>query len=199
MEEKELKAKPKASNSYGQRELDKAEKQFEQFDEQVKAMTLDHMNKAPKLEEEQQTKMSNREAQQAKQIYLKPEKTISVNQTFNEKFRESYNFDKEYVQFIAENNEIIGEAIEIWTRPYGGMPAEFWKVPTNKPVWGPRYLAEQIKSRSYHRLRTENNVMTGSNTAGQMYGGLIVDHTIQRLNAIPVSSRKSTFMGSTSF
>jgi len=64
------------------------------------------------------------------------------------------NFQKEYVQFIAENKEIIGETIEIWTRPFGGMPAEFWKVPVNKPVWGPRYLAEQIKRCYYLVIKT---------------------------------------------
>lgn len=187
-------------------ELDKVQKQFDAYDDQVKQMTLDRMNEAPKQELEPQTKIAQAEIDKSKEIYLKPERSIGpgVNpktgerEKFNEKFRESYNFDKEYVQFIAENKEIIGEAIEAWTKPYPGMNCEFWKVPVNKPVWGPRYLAEQIKRCSYHRL-----VMQQANVAAdgmaQYYGQMVADETRQRLDAIPVSQRRSVFMGSRSF
>jgi hypothetical protein len=193
--------KPKAATSLAQQEMDNVEKQFEAFDSNVKEMTLDRMNMAPKQEAEQQTKLSSSDIAKSKDIYLKPHKTIACASTdkFNEKFREKYNFDKEYVQFIAENKEIIGETIDIWTRPYGGMPAEEWKVPCNKPVWGPRYLAEQIKRCSYHRLTMQQNVGTGSDGMGQYYGALAVDTTVQRLDANPVSTRKSIFMGANNF
>lgn len=179
-------------------ELDKLEKQFEKFDESVKEMTLDRMNVSTKQELEPQTKLASSEIEKSKDIYLKPDKSISSNQKFNEDYREKYNFDKEYVHFVAENNEIIGEMIEIWTRPYGGMPAEFWKVPVNKPVWGPRYLAEQIKRKFYHRLTMQNNNQTSDGYA-TYYGNMCVDTTIQRLDARPVSTRKSIFMGAATF
>lgn len=191
--------RPDAKSSLGNEELDKAEKQFETFDENIKSMTLDRMNTAPKLDQEAQTKISNRDIDKMKEIYLKPDKSISCNQKFNENFREEWNFKKEYVQFIAENKEIIGETIEMWTRPYGGLPAEFWKVPTNKPVWGPRYLAEQIKGCSYHRLKMEEARTSGSDQMGQYYGGMVVDNIIQRLDATPVNSRRSIFMGASGF
>ena len=108
-------------------------------------------------------------------------------------------FSKEYVHFIAENKEIIGEAIELWTKPYAGLPAEYWRVPVNKPVWGPRYLAEQIKSKFYHRLVMQQNVVTGGDHMGQYYGSMAVDTTVQRLDAYPVTSKKSVFMGANSF
>jgi hypothetical protein len=190
--------KPKATNSLTEKELDKAEKQFEAFDNQVKEMTLDRMNMAPKTETEPQTKISSKELEKSKDLYLKPAKTIGCRDKFNERFRESYNFDKEYVQFIAENKEIIGETIELWTRPYGGMPAEFWQVPVNKPVWGPRYLAEQIKRCTYHRLVMQQTP-THTEGLGQFYGSMAVDTTVERLTARPVSSRKSIFMGANSF
>ena len=94
---------------------------------------------------EPQTKISQSDIAKSKDVYLKPAKTIGSKERFNEKFREDYNFSKEYVQFIAENKECIGETTELWTKPYPGLPAEFWQVPSNKPVWGPRYLAERIK------------------------------------------------------
>lgn len=190
--------KPKVSNSAAAKELDRAEEQFKKFDENIKELTLDRMNNAPRQETEEQTKLSSREIAKTKELYLKPDRSISCRDKFNEKFRKSYEFDKEYVQFIAENKDIIGEAIEIWTRPYGGMPAEFWKVPVNKPVWGPRYLAEQIKRCFYHRLKMEDRA-TEHTGMGTMYGVMAIDTTVQRLDAHPVSERKSVFMGASSF
>ena len=181
-----------------QRELDKAEKQFEAFEENIKELTMDRMNQAPKLETEMQVPMSTREMQKAKDVYLKPIKVIGCRDKFNEKFRESYNFDKEYVQFVAEHKE-LGETIDIWTRPYAGMPAEYWNVPVNQPVWGPRYLAEQIKRKFYHRLVMKENVVTGSDGRGTFYGQMAADTTVARLDAHPVSQKKSIFMGTSGF
>lgn len=187
-------------NSDGEKELIKAEQQLQKFESEVKDMTMDRMNTAPKAEQsEPQVPLSQKQIEKSKDVYLKPDKTIGCRDRFNEDFRSQYNFDKEYVQFIAENKEIIGETIEIWTRPYAGVPAEFWKVPTNKAVWGPRYLAEQIKRKYYHRLTMQENRATGSDGMGQYYGTMAVDTTIQRLDARPVSSNKSFFMGSKNF
>lgn len=197
--------KPKVSSN-SQKELDKCEKQFNEFQENVESLTLDRLNSAPKEEAEQQTKISNREAQKSDGIYLKPSRSImSVNpktgekEKFNEKFRKDWEFDKEYVTFIAEHKEIIGETIEMWTHPYGGVPAEFWTVPTNKVVRGPRYLAEQIKRCNYHRLRMDDHKVISSDGVGSYTGQIVVDQVISRLDAYPVSERKSVFMGASGF
>ena len=142
--------------------------------------------------------LSEKDIEKSDQIYLKPIRTINNGQKFNEKFRKEYEEAKEYVYFMAENHEIIGEAIDIWTRPFGGMAAEEWKVPVNKPVWGPRYLAEQIKRKFYHRLIMQPNVSETSGM-GQVYGTMAVDTTIPRLDARPVSQRKSIFTGAIGF
>jgi hypothetical protein len=187
----ESKKKPKV-NSFGARELEKAAEKFDKFDEDVKALTLDRMKEAPKEEKEEQTKLSQKDWEKAGEIYLKPHKSIApgpkpktgeFTDKFNEKFRESYNYDKEYVRFVAENNEIIGETIDIWTRPYPGVPAEEWLVPTNKPVWGPRYLAEQIKRKNYHRLTMNNHVVKEETQMGTITGGIVADSIVQRLDA----------------
>jgi len=147
--------KPKPTSSLAEKELDKVEKQFEAFDNQVQQMTLDRMNTAPKQDVEQQTLMSQEDIEKSKRIYLKPFKSIGSKEKFNEDYRKYYNFSMEQVQFIAENKEIIGETCEFWTKPFAGMPAEFWKVPTNKPVWGPRHVAERLTGCKYHRLKME--------------------------------------------
>ena len=193
-----MKEKPNL-NSESAKELDRVEKQFDAFQEDVNKMTLDRMNMAPKADLEPQTKLSQKEIANSKDIYLKPKRTVACQDKFNEVHRDEYNFQKQYVQFQAENKEIIGESIDIWTRPFGGMPAEEWDVPVNKPVWGPRYLAEQIKRCYYHRLIMQPNVSTGADGMGQYYGSMAVDTTVPRLDAIPVSTKRSVFMGSTNF
>jgi hypothetical protein len=179
-------------------ELQKAEEQFKEFDENVKSLTLDRMNEAPKQEVEPQTKLSSKDLEKSKDIYLKPLRSIMSKEKFNEKFRKEYEYAKEYVNFIAENREIIGEDIELWTKPFPGLPAELWKVPTNKPVWGPRHLAEQIKRATYHRLKMTDN-LTGVEGGMTYYGTMAVDTTVQRLDALPVSKRKSVFMSASGF
>ena len=191
--------KPKVTNSLAEKELDKAEKQFDAFDQSVKEMTQDRMNLAPVSEAEPQTKLSQKEIEKSKDIYLKPRRSISSREKFNEKFREDYNFSIEYVQFIAENKEVIGEKIELWTKPYPGMMAQEWEVPVNKPVWGPRHLAERLTGCKYHRLIMQQNHTTAVDHAGQYFGSMAVDTTVQRLDAIPVNSKKSIFMGAKGF
>jgi hypothetical protein len=187
-------------NSQGEMELEKAKQQIDQFDSQVKAMTFDRMNEAPKQDVEPQTKISQADIQKKNELYLKPRRQLGPGrgEKFNERFRDEYNFQKEYVNFIAENIEIIGEDLEMWTKPFPGLNAEEWAIPTNKPVWAPRYVAEQIKRKSYHRL-TMKQSNSNADGMGQYYGTMAVDTTIQRLDARPVSSRRSVFMGANSF
>ncbi len=190
-------ARPKSVNSLAEKELDKAEAQLNAFESNVNEMTLDRMNAAPKEEVEPQTKISQRDLEKSKDIYLKPIRSIGSREKFNEDYREKYNFAKEYVYFTAENKEIIGETIDMWTKPFAGMPAEEWKVPVNTPIWAPRYVAEQIKKCSYHQLSMNESVATGSSAQGQFFGHMVVDKVVQRLDAHPTSRNKSIFMGST--
>lgn len=187
--------KPTLAKQQLNKELDQADRDFQEFDSQVKSLTMDRMNEAPLLETEPQTKLSQRDLERSKELYLKPKRSIGHPAPFNEKFREAYNYSKERVCFIAENLEIIGEHITLWTKPYAGVPAEEWDVPVNTPVNGPRYLAEQIKGCRYHRMTMDENKITDTNGKTAFYGQMVVDNTIQRLDARPVdSSRKSVFM-----
>ena len=187
------------ANSNSQKELQKIDANARAYEESLTKMTLDNMNMAPKAASEPQKPLSQADIAKSNDIYLKPNRSISSREKFNEEYRDQYNHAKEYVHFMAEHKEIIGETIEIWTKPFAGMPAEFWKVPTGKPVWGPRYLAEQIKRAQYHRFRTEDNIVTGGSRDTQFYGGMIVDQVVQRLDAQPVSTRQSIFMGAQNF
>lgn len=190
--------KPNFSTSSAEQEIDKLEKQFDEFKENIDDLTMDRMNLVPKLEQETQTKLSQAEIERQNGIYLKPVKMIGSREKFNEKFRKMYEYDKEFVNFIAENKEIIGEEIDMWTKPYPGCPAEEWKIPVNKPVWAPRYVAEQLKRKFYHRLEMKEQI-SHSEGPGQFYGRMVIDTTVPRLDAYPVSNRKSVFMGAGNF
>lgn len=194
-----VKERPQMNNSESNRELIKAQEQLDNFNASVNAMTLDRMNATPKQEEEPQTKLSQNQIANAKDIYLKPKRTIPSYEKFNEDFRAKYEFDKEYVYFIAENKEIKGEDIDLWTKPYPGMPAENWIVPVNKPIWAPRYLAEQIKRKYYHRLVMKDHVATDSNFLGTFHGAIAVDTTVARLDAMPATKSRSIFTGALTF
>lgn len=190
-------ANAKKATTLAEKELEKADKQLEAFTESVKEATQNrdevrNFDAAPKAE------VSQKELEFAPGAYLKPKRVINTRMKFNEKFASAYEYDKQYVQFVAEHNEVKGDRIEIWTHKYGGKPAEFWEVPTNKPVWGPRYLAEQIRSKYYHRLKTEDR-MTSAEGGMQYYGAMAVDTTVQRLDARPVSDKRSVFMGKNDF
>jgi len=194
-----MKNKRPELNSTGELELQKVEKQLNEFTEEVNQINFNRMDLTRKPEVEQQTKLSQSQIANSKEVYLKPFKKVSCQEKFNENFRNAYEYDKEYVHFIAENKEIIGECIDMWTKPYAGMPAEEWKVPVNTPVWAPRYVAEQIKRKYYHRM-VMKDIPTGQDHAATYQGTMVVDTTIPRLDAYPASSgKKSIFMGSTNF
>lgn len=190
--------KPKPTNNEAEKELDKLQKQFDAYDKNIKDLTLDRMNEAPKQEVELQTKLSSKEIEKSKDIYIKPVRQLASREKFNEKFRKEYEFATEYVCFIAENREIIGEEIELWTKPFVGMPAQLWKVPVNKIIWGPRHVAEQIKKCSYHRLVMQDRPTT-SEGGMTYYGSIVADSVIQRLDALPATTKKSIFMGASNF
>lgn len=205
----EIEKRPRV-NSKAQQELDNAVKSIDHFESQVKGLTLDEMNKAPVKEVNYDIKQP--EITRSNDHYLKPVKTIGPGsnpktgfvEKFNERFREDYDFQKEYVHFTAYNNMITGEMIEIWTKPFPGLNCEFWQVPPNKPVWGPRYLAEQLTRARHHTLSIGGEGGTnpfkgnsiGGDGAAAYYSPVVVKETVQRLDAKPVINQKSIFMGS---
>lgn len=188
--------KPKATSSLAEKELDKVESHFKEFDAQVKSLTQDAMNRAPVAETAPQVQRAQVDLAKTEFLYIKPHKTIGSKEPFNEKWRESYNFYKERVDIEAENLEVVGEVLDFWTKPYPGMPAEEWKVPVNTPVNVPRYVAERIDNCIYHELHMEQSTKTSTAGEGTYYGGLAVKKTKHRLQAKPVMKKTSLFMSS---
>lgn len=186
-------------DSDGVKELERIGRQLDEFEQRTKELTLDSMNKAPVLQQEEQTKMSQREKVNADKTVLQPSRFIASSEKFNERYRSDYDFAKQRVDFIAENRECPGNVIELWTKPFPGLHAEFWIVPVNKPVNAPRYVAEQIAGCQYHVLKMDatpnHNNVVGQDALGQYTGQMVVKNTVNRLDAQPIKDKRSVFMG----
>lgn len=182
-------------NSEGQKELNRAQEQFDNFQAQIKDFNPLDASK-PVQETDPQTKLSTKQASQMDAPYIKPIRSVartnfqnskSDSRTYwDEKHRQLRDEDWEYVRCIVENNEIIGEAVECWTAKWGCDPAHFWRVPVNKPIMIPRHLAVQLSKCQYHRLTMDNNYVREQNAIGTITGGVVVDVVKNRIDARPV-------------
>jgi hypothetical protein len=179
------------------KELEKVEQQISKVEEGIKSITIDSVQSAPKENIEpinDRMKISQKEMKKTEAFALHAIKTIGCRDKFNEKFRAEYEFKKQRVKFTAEHRE-IGETIEFWTRPYGGMDAEFWQVPVNKLVEGPRYVAEQIKGCVYSQFIMDQSKVTSGGDY-QFTGQMVVEKRIQRLDATPYIETTTVGMAS---
>lgn len=175
-------------------EMEKLQKKFDDFESQIQALTIDRLNQAPK--EEAEGPRISQKALSENELYIKPATWIADNQKFNTAFEKEWEHAKEYVQCIPVHNELKGDIIEFWTHPFGGKGAEFWKVPSDKAVWIPRYAAEQLTKCKYHRMVMNQGQITGGDQHGNQYfGSMVAQTTINRIDAVPVSNKRSIFMG----
>jgi len=181
--------KPKV-NSESQKRLDEAVEKVDALQTSLREFNpFEGLKDADPVEP--QTKISNREANRATAIEIKPVRTMrrpvggkdGAKVYFDrQKHGEQYDKDHQIVTCIVENHEIIGEEVELWTAKWGCDPAEFWRVPVNKPVRMPRYLAEQLANCSYHRLKMED----GADKVNYVGKGPVVDQVVRRIDARPV-------------
>lgn len=184
--------KPRVNNE-GHKELEKVEDQLNKFSESISTAREDRANLVMK-ETEPQTKLSQEELSRSKVMYLKPKRTFPSREKFNEKFRDEYNYQKEYVEFIAENNEVKGESIDFCIKKFPGMPVEEWVVPVNKEVAAPRYVKERIQDCGY-TIFTTTDSSTGSEGGVVYYGQMVAEERKARLSAREISRTPRIFTG----
>ncbi len=172
-------------------QLDKAEKQFESFTEEVKALDMpaDPFNPNEKRETPAQTEITKTQFLKSDAPYLKPTRFIScsTNEKFNPAWQKMKDREQEYVKVIVENLEIIGEKVELWHKNWPRQHAEFWQIPVNVPVYIPRGIATQISRCKYHRMKTVDRpmdqVMAESSGSGfAISQGLVAKETQRRLD-----------------
>ena len=180
-------------NSEGQKELDKVENQVKQFSDSVSSAREDRGNLVMK-EVEPQTKMSQSEMNNSSLLYLKPKRTFPSRERFNERFRDEYNRQSEYVDFIAENHEVKGESIDFCIKKFPGVPVEEWVVPVNKPVSAPRYVKERIEECGYTVFTTADKQL-GSEGGVMYYGQMVAEERKSRLSAREFIKKPRIFMG----
>lgn len=176
--------RPRKIKSVSELELQKAEKTFESFSDQVKELSSPPLSESTlekrKEDADFQTKLSKQEIKHDKTPYLKPERYISSSpkEKFNplwEKLRER---DREYVKVIVENNEVKGESVALWYKKWPTDNAEFWQVPVNKPVYIPRGVADQLAKCRYNRLTTAERPMQQVLAEASAEGGIGISQTL---------------------
>lgn len=178
-------------NSEGQKELEKVSEQFDNYKSEVDTL-LEKRNVTGEAPEHQ---ISQKEIEKSTDVYIKPNRVIMSKEKFNEKFRDQYNQAKEYVHYTVEHHECKGDAVEMWTKPYPGVPAEFWIIPTSKAVWVPKYVMDKLEHGcTYRRLKTVDRNYSQDHMGTQYFGQLVQDEVNYRISARPVSTRKSFSM-----
>lgn len=142
--------------SLSESQLERAEKSFDSFNEEVKTLSGVQPFNPDEGATDPQTKMGREQFKKADAPYIKPTRYISCSskERFNPEWQKLWDREKEYVKVIVENNEIIGESVELWHKNWPTQHAEFWQVPVNKPVYIPRGVATQITKCRYKRLKT---------------------------------------------
>lgn len=184
-------------NAEGQKELDKAEGQVKNFTESL-VTARQEAPMAPTREMEPQTKMSQQEMNNSSVMYLKPKRSFPSKEKFNEKYRDDYNRQREYVEFIVENNEVKGESIDFCIKKFPGMPVEEWVLPVNKPISAPRYVKERIEECGY-TIFTTTDQRVGSEGGVVYYGQMVAEERKQRLTARDFTKKPRIFIGNNSF
>lgn len=175
------------------------ERELQKIDEQQAATTkklsedLQPSTTSNRLEDSP-VQAPRREADKKGVLRLTPSKIIGSRQKFNERFRKEFELSEEYVEFIARHKESPGSSIEMWTRRYGGTPAKFWIIPTDRPVAAPRCVAEQIRGCKHHVMAMDEHTITSSDGLGTYHGAIKVQKEVNRLEAEPVSNTLSVFM-----
>lgn len=185
-------------NSEGQKELDRVEDQFKNFNESVHE-AKEESRKLVAKETEPHVKMSQEEMNRSDVIYLKPKRTFPSREKFNEKFRDEFNRQSEYVEFIAENREVKGESIDFCIKKFPGQSVEEWVVPVDKPVAAPRYVKERIQDCGYTVFTTANRDVTGREGGIEYYGQMVAEERRERLAARDYVRKPRIFTGSRSY
>jgi hypothetical protein len=172
-------------NTEGQRELEKVEDQIKTFSESMVTAGEERAS-LPVREMEPQTKLSQSEINKSNILYLKPKRTFPSREKFNEKYRADFNYQSEYVDFIAENHEVKGESIDFCVKKFPGQPIEEWVVPVNKEVSAPRYVKERIQECGYTIFTTADNTVA-SEGGVKYYGQIVAEERRARLSAREIS------------
>lgn len=156
--------RPPKVNYEGQKELAKVDEAFEKVTEAIASCdSLDP--KVPVEQVDPYTKLSKRQMALADAQYVTPVKIVNrveggkhnAKNYFNEAHRPLYKKDWEWIKVVIENKESIGHPVEKWTAEWGCDPAMFWIIPTNRPVYIPRFVARSIKKCRYIQRTMESD------------------------------------------
>ena len=112
--------------------------------------------KAPEVEQQPAVEMSYKDFKATDAPVITFSRAFAAPGKPNPKCEAERRRGWQYVKCICENFEVFGETIELWQCRWPGDPHSFWQVPVNKPIYLPRFVAEHLASRKYHRFKMED-------------------------------------------
>ena len=115
--------RPNETDAEMAKEIDKVEKQLDAIDDQLKNVTLDTARAAPKQDVEPQNRLSSSDIDKTKDVYLKPKRSISSKEKFNEKYRE-------------RNSHKVVRALRYYQDGYNRAKTPFFRIRTGH-CWHP--------------------------------------------------------------
>jgi hypothetical protein len=167
--------------------------QSNEFSKELSKLNIDATSSLKTEETENQTKLSKREIKREQLPKITYIKSIASQEKFNERFRDEWKYAWEYVSCIVENKEVPGEQVEFWMKDYPGEDATFWRVPVNKPILLPRFVAQHLSARAYAQLSMDPGETREIGDGVQQYGFPVYKSMKKRIDCIPVSSYTNPF------
>ena len=133
-------------------------KDVAKISEDMNLLTIDKIEDTPDKEPEIQTKLTHREmADELGVRYIEPKRKLGILGELPSNLEKQRARDWEYVKGIYENIDCIGEAVEFWYVLYPGDPDCLWSIPSNVPVFVPRFIAKHLEDvQKYHRFDYKN-------------------------------------------
>jgi hypothetical protein len=123
---------------------EKAVRRAEDFEEAVRGMKEAGSRQEEQVDVELTAKISTKDKREDGILYLEPAIRIPTGGNKHPEMEKQRSYLYEWVKGVYENKLIGGEGIEFFLTGLPGDDYCLWKIPANRPVALPRYVAQHL-------------------------------------------------------
>lgn len=123
---------------------EKAIRRAEDFEEAVRGMKEVGAAQKEHVDVELTTKISSKDKREDGVLYIKATIEIPTGGVKHPEMEKQRDYLYEWVKGVYENKIIGGEGIEFFLTGLPGDPYCLWKIPANRPVAVPRFVAQHL-------------------------------------------------------
>lgn len=137
------------------KDLENIAKKTAELTEEMSQLTVDKINEIapePTLDELKLT--AKQKASDEGVIFVEPKRKFKGLGKLPEKLKREHARAWEYVKGIYENYVVNNEPVRFWHNgDFPGDPDCLWEIPSNKPVYVPRFIAKHLEEcQKYHQF-----------------------------------------------